>query len=73
VIVAHVGAWFKPVYDVAIAAIRHAPKKSNPPSEFNGYREFFRSASNYRLIETNVQGALRLASNFGNPVQNLPH
>ena len=68
-----VNDWFKPVYDVAVAAIRNALEESDRRGEFTGYREFFRSASNYRLIESNVQGALRLASNFGNPTQNLPH
>ena len=32
----------------------------------------FRLALNYGFVETNVEGALGLAGNFGNPLGNLP-
>ena len=61
--------WFKPLYDVAVVAIQNTVQGSDRGGQF---REFFRSAANYRSIETNLHGALRLASNFGNPTANLP-
>ncbi len=69
---ASVGEWFKPLYDVAVAAIGNALAESERRGDFTGYREFFRSAINYRFVETNVEGALRLAGNFGDPLGNLP-
>ena len=72
VIAAHIDEWFKPLYDVAVAAISVALVESERRGDFTGYREFFRSPANYRFVETNVEGALRLASNFGNPTANLP-
>ena len=64
--------WFPPVYGIATAAIRNALQESERRKEFTGYREFFRTPANYRLIESNLQGALQLASNFGDPYENLP-
>ena len=64
--------WFAPVYGVALAAIRNALEESERREEFTGYREFFRTPNNYRMIESNLHGALQLARNFGNPLANLP-
>ncbi len=64
--------WFAPIYGVAIAAIRNALQESDRRGEFTGYREFFRTPANYRLIESNLYGALQLAGAFGNPMANLP-
>ena len=64
--------WFAPVYGVALAAIRNALEESERRAEFTGYREFFRTPNNYRMIESNLHGALQLARNFGNPLANLP-
>ena len=69
---ANVDEWFKPLYDVAVAAIGNALAESERRGDFTGYREFFRSAINYRFVETNVEGALRLAGNFGDPLGKLP-
>ena len=64
--------WFAPAYGVALAAIRNALEESERREEFTGYREFFRTPNNYRMIESNLHGALQLARNFGNPLANLP-
>ena len=64
--------WFKPLYDVAVIAIRNARGEAERRGEYPGHREFFRTAYNYRLIETNMQGALQLARNFGDPLGGLP-
>ena len=64
--------WFAPIYGVALAAIRNALQESERREEFTGYREFFRTPNNYRMIESNLHGALQLASNFGDPFSNLP-
>ena len=64
--------WFDDIYNVAVVAIKNALESSREGGQFSGYREFFRSAGNYRAIESNRQSALRLASNFGNPMANLP-
>lgn len=64
--------WFSPIYGVAKAAIRNGLQESERRDEFTGYREFFRTPANYRLIESNLHGALQLARNFGNPLERLP-
>ena len=69
---AHLNEWFDVIYNVAIVAIRNALQETENKGDFTGYREFFRSAAHYRTIETNLEGALRLASSFGNPMANLP-
>jgi hypothetical protein len=71
-LLAHIGDWFKPIYTVAVAAIRNSLEESKQRGEFSGNREFFRTPSKYRVIESNRRGALRLAANFGNPTANLP-
>ena len=40
--------------------------------QYPGHREFFRTAANYRTMESNLRNAIQLASNFGNPKANLP-
>lgn len=72
VLYSNIHQWFKPLYDVAVAAIDNALVESDRRGGFTGYREFFRSAINYRFVETNVEGALRLAANFGDPTAGLP-
>ena len=64
--------WFEPIYNVAVAAIRNALEESQRGGDFTGYREFFRTPANYRLIESNSRGALQLAGSFGDPFANLP-
>ena len=71
-IATEINDWFSPIYGIAIAAIRNALQESERREEFTGYREFFRTPANYRLVESNLHGALQLAGNFGNPFENLP-
>ena len=68
----NVDHWFKPVYDVALLAIDDALQELREADEFTGYRELFRTAANYRLIQSKVRGVLRLSSNVANPMANLP-
>lgn len=69
----HIDDWFVPMYTVAVAAIRNTREEATERGTFTGNdREFFRSAASYRLIESNLQGATRLARNFGDPFANLP-
>ena len=67
-----VDEWFKDIYGVAVVAIKNTLDAAQASGSFSGYREFFRSAANYRAIESNAENALILASNFGNPMANLP-
>ena len=69
---AHLNDWFDVIYNIAVVAIKNALLETENKGEFTGYREFFRTAAHYRTIESNLQGALRLASSFGNPMANLP-
>ena len=64
--------WFSPVYRVAVAAIRNARQAAESHGEYRGHREFFRAASSYRAMESNVTDALRMAMEFGDPVAGLP-
>lgn len=65
--------WFVPMYTVAVAAIRNTLQDARSRGIFTGNnREFFRTAASYRLMESNLQGASRLAQAFGNPFANLP-
>ena len=65
--------WFEPIYAIAVTTIAHALDESRRANTFTGYREFFRSPSRYRNIETNVQSAIRLAVSVGNsPTARLP-
>ena len=65
--------WFMPMYTVGVAAIRNTLQDAEERGTFTGnYKEFFRSAASYRLMESNLQGASRLARTFGNPFENLP-
>lgn len=68
----HIDEWFTPLYTVAAAAVRNALEAAESDGTFTGYREFFRTAKNYRMMESNLQGASRLARTFGNPFANLP-
>ncbi len=69
---AHLNDWFDVIYNVSVVAIRNALQETENKGEFTGYREFFRTAAHYRTIESNLRNALRLSSNFGNPMANLP-
>ena len=83
-VLSQIDGWFYPLYTIAVAAIRNTLEemqgrderalRENPeyPVEFRGYREFFRSANNYRAMESNRRGAYRMASALGNPSENLP-
>ena len=64
--------WFSPVYSVAVAAIRSSIDPIRNTEQYRGHREFFRSAVNYRAMESNVRNALQLAATFGDPTENLP-
>ena len=64
--------WFDPIYQVAVAAIRSSIEPVRNNEQYSGHREFFRSAGNYRTMESNLRNAVQLASNFGNPTANLP-
>jgi hypothetical protein len=72
VITENLGEWFKPIYDIALVAINDALQSLQEKDEFTGYRELFRTASNYRLIQSNLRNALRLSANFGDPLAKLP-
>ena len=69
---AQIGDWFPSLYDVAEIAIRTTRDQEEAKGEYGGHREFFRSAGNYRLMESNLQGALQLAKNFHDPMAQLP-
>ena len=83
-VLSQIDGWFYPLYTIAVAAIRNTLEemqarderalRENPdyPIEFTGYREFFRTASNYRAMESNRRGAFRMANSLGNPTANLP-
>ena len=65
--------WFLPMYTVAVAAIRNSRQEAEGHGTFTGNdREYFRTAGSYRSMESNLQGASRLARTFGNPFANLP-
>lgn len=68
-VVGSINNWFKPIYDVAVVAINNTLEGGQGGGQ---YREFFRSAANYRTIQSNSRGALLLAANFGNPAAHLP-
>lgn len=71
--VAQIDDWFAPVYAVAVATISHTVEESRQKNDFAGYREFFRTPSKYRDIESNVRSAIRLAASVGNsPTSFLP-
>ena len=69
---AEIDNWFDPIYQVAVAAIRSSIDPIRNSDQYPGHREFFRSAANYRTMESNLRNAVQLASNFGNPTANLP-
>ena len=70
---AQIDDWFAPVYAVAVATISHTVEESRQKNDFTGYREFFRTPSKYRDIESNVRSAIRLAASVGNsPTSFLP-
>ena len=69
---AQINDWFEPLYQVAVAAIRSSIEPVRTSEQYPGHREFFRTAANYRTMESNLLNAVQLASNFGNPTANLP-
>ena len=71
-VIAHINDWFGPIYNIAVVTIRNSLQQSNEVGEFTGYREFFRTPSRYRLIQSNLQGGIRFAMSFGDPMANLP-
>ncbi len=71
-ILANISEWFGHIYNIAVHTIRTTLQQSREAGEFSGYREFFRTPSRYRLIQSNLPGAIRFASGFGNPMANLP-
>ena len=71
-IAAEIDNWFRPIYNVAVAAIRNARQNSESRGEYSGHREFFRTASNYRAIESNRASALQMAKDFGDPTEGIP-
>ena len=64
--------WFLPMYTIAGTAVRNAVAELNRRGEFPGYREFFRTPANYRLIESYLSGAAEMATTFGDPFAYLP-
>ncbi len=72
IIAAEIDNWFGPIYNVAVAAIRNARQYAESRGEYSGHREFFRTPSNYRAIESNRASALQMANDFGNPTEGLP-
>lgn len=73
IVAEQIEGWFMPMYTVGVAAVRNTLRDAEARGTFTGnYKEFFRSAASYRLMESNLQGASRLARTFGNPFENLP-
>lgn len=72
VVSAQIDDWFAPIYRVAVAAIRSSIEPIRNSDQYPGHREFFRTAANYRTMESNLRNAIELASDFGNPTANLP-
>ena len=66
---AQISDWFPSLYNVAVVAIRNAKLDA---MEYPGHREFFRTAANYRLIESRSLGALQMARDIHDPTANLP-
>ena len=71
--------WFADLYDVAVntiqsaldEAVRKASEEPEAQGRFTGYREFFRTATNYRFMETRLRNELRYAAR-SNRLANLP-
>ena len=72
IVATQIDEWFQPIYQVAVAAIRSSIDPIRNSEQYSGHREFFRSASNYRTMESNLRNAVLLASNFGNPTEGPP-
>ncbi len=65
--------WFEPLYEVAVAAIRNTLEAAESDGTFTGYREFFRTASKYRIMQSNLQGFSRTMRTLpANPFANFP-
>ena len=66
--------WFAPIYRVAVAAIRSSIEPIRNSDQYPGHREFFRTAANYRTMESNLRNAIELASDVtgSHPTANLP-
>lgn len=64
--------WFQALYRISIIAIRAVRRQAENLGEYSGHREFFRSASNYRLMESNRLGALEMARDVRDPMSSLP-
>lgn len=64
--------WFQALYRISIIAIRAVRRHAENLGEYSGHREFFRSASNYRLMESNRIGALEMARDVRDPMGDLP-
>jgi hypothetical protein len=71
-VAASLNDWFDSKYDIAVAAIRSSIDPIRQSEKYPGHREFFRTPTNYRTIESNLRNAVQLASNFGDPAANLP-
>ena len=71
-IAARLNEWFNPIYLTAVIAIRNTLEQSRQREEFTGYREYFRVPRNYRLIQSNLRGAIQLAANYDSPMSKLP-
>ena len=64
--------WFRGLYRIAVIAIRNARGQAQTRDEYAGHREFFRTAANYRLMESNRRGAFEMARDFSDPMAALP-
>lgn len=72
VVTSHIEEWFRPVYDVAVSAIRASIEPIRSSEQYPGHREFFRTAANYRTIEANRRNFMQYARNVADPTANLP-
>ena len=72
VLVAQIEDWFRSLYNVAVVAIRNARNEAERTGRYAGHREFFRTASNYRLIESMMHGSLQMAKDYQDPMATLP-
>ena len=72
VVTSHIEEWFRPVYDVAVSAIRASIEPIRSREQYPGHREFFRTAANYRTIEANRRNFMQYARNVADPTANLP-
>ena len=64
--------WFDNIYSIALTTIQQFVEDLRDNDRFRGYRELFRTSSNYVQMKSKVASAIRLSQQFGNPMEHLP-